>query len=53
MEREVWSEGTAASSWLPGKHPSLRLDLIPLRLHPGEELREDKSFRHQGPPPPN
>jgi hypothetical protein len=31
-----------ACSCLPGKCPSVLLDFVPLRLHPGEELREDE-----------
>lgn len=44
-------KAAAAFSCLPSKSPSLQLDLIPLRLHPGEELREDRLFRHQELPP--
>lgn len=44
-------KAAAVFSCLPSKSPSLQLDLIPLRLHPGEELREDRLFRHQELPP--
>lgn len=44
-------KATAVSSCLPWKRPSLQLHLTPLRLHPGEELREDRLFRRREFPP--
>lgn len=49
--RRSGAKAAAASSCLPWKRPSLQLHLTPLRLHPGEELREDRLFRRRELPP--